>query len=134
MDTEEGDAITKMIIDKTKAKVERRQRRIALRGWDLDTYDVPRPLSIPLPEYQEKGDMPIEQPATAMSSLVIPEYEELDEGCTKREGSVKSQIGSPWSGLESNKLETKVKIPSTSTTAFMQYTTEELDQLDRPHG
>ena len=83
MDMEEGDAITKMIIDKTKAKVERRQRRIALRGWDLDTYDVPRPLSIPLPENQEKGDVPIEQPATAMSSLVIPEYEELDEGILK---------------------------------------------------
>ena len=56
MDMEEGDAITKMIIDKTKAKVERRQRRTASRGWDLDTYDVPRPLSIPLPENQEKGD------------------------------------------------------------------------------
>ena len=69
-----------------------------------------------------------------MSSLVIPEYEELDEGHTKREGSIKSQIGSPWSGLESNKLETKVKIPSTSTTTFMQYTTEELDQLARSCG
>ena len=69
-----------------------------------------------------------------MSSLVIPEYEELDEGHTKREGSIKSQIGSPWSGFKSNRLETKVKIPSTSTTAFMQYTTEELDQLDRPCG
>ena len=55
MDTEEGDAITKMIIDKTKAKVERRHRRIALRGWDLDTHDILRPLSIPLPENQVKG-------------------------------------------------------------------------------
>ena len=69
-----------------------------------------------------------------MSFLVIPEYEELDEGCTKREGIIKSKVGSPWSGFKSNKLETKVKIPSTSTTAFMQYTTEELDQLDRPCG
>ena len=60
MDMEEGDGITKMIIDRTKAKVERRQRRIASRGCDLDTYDIPRPLSIPLPENQEKGDVPIE--------------------------------------------------------------------------
>ena len=32
MDTEEGDAITKMILDKTRAKVERRQRKINSRG------------------------------------------------------------------------------------------------------
>ena len=29
-------------------------------------------------------------------------------------------------------MEGKVKIPSTPTTAFVQYTTEELDQLDQP--
>ena len=50
MDTEEGDAITRMILDKTRAKVERRQRKINSRGWDLDIYGIPRPLSIPLPE------------------------------------------------------------------------------------
>ena len=54
MDTEEGDAITRMILDKTSAKVERRQRKINSRGWDLDIYDIPRPLSIPLPENKER--------------------------------------------------------------------------------
>ena len=54
MDTEEGDAITKMILDKTRAKVERRQRKINSRGWDLDIYDIPRALSIPLPENRER--------------------------------------------------------------------------------
>ena len=68
-----------------------------------------------------------------MSSLVIPEYEKLDEKHIRRKESIKSQIGSLWSGSESDRLETKAKIPSTSNTAFMQYTTEELDQLDRPH-
>ena len=133
MDMEEGDAITKMIIDRTKAKVERRQRRIALRGWDLDAHNIPRPLSIPLPENQEKGDAPFEWLAMAMSSLVISDYEELDERCIRRKESIKSWIGSPWFGSKSDKLETRAKIPSTSTTAFMQCTTEELDQLDRPH-
>ena len=60
MDTGEGDTITKMILDKTKVKEGRRQRRITLRGWDLDIYDVPRPLSIPLPESKEKGEIPTE--------------------------------------------------------------------------
>ena len=38
----------------------------------------------------------------------------------------------PWSILNKDQAEGKVKIPSTQTTAFVQYTTEELDQLDQP--
>ena len=40
----------------------------------------------------------------------------------------------PWSSSENERLETKVRIPPTSTTAFVQYTTEEVDQLDKPCG
>ena len=54
MDTEEGDTITKMILDKTRAKVERRQRKINSKGWDLDINDIPRPLSMPLPVNRER--------------------------------------------------------------------------------
>ena len=38
----------------------------------------------------------------------------------------------PWSILNKDQAEGKIKIPSTPTTAFVQYTTEELDQLDQP--
>ena len=38
----------------------------------------------------------------------------------------------PWSILSIDQAEEKIKIPSTPTTAFVQYTTEELDQLDQP--
>ena len=38
----------------------------------------------------------------------------------------------PQSVLNKDQAEGKVKIPSTPTTAFVQYTTEELDQLDQP--
>ena len=34
--------------------------------------------------------------------------------------------------MNKDQVEGKVKIPSTPTTAFVQYTTEELDQLDQP--
>ena len=37
----------------------------------------------------------------------------------------------PWSILNIDQTEEKIKIPSTPT-AFVQYTTEELDQLDQP--
>ena len=37
MDTEEGDAITKMILDKTKIKARWVQRRSRLiKGWDME--------------------------------------------------------------------------------------------------
>ena len=103
-------------------------------GWDLDIDDIPRPLSIPLPKSREKGNVQADQPTTAMSSLVLPEYKELDDRCIKRWESTKSKMESPWSGSDNDKWVTKVKVPSTPITAFVQYTTEELDQLDKPHG
>ena len=55
MDTEEGDAITKMILDKPKIKTRQMQRRSRLsRGWDMETDDAPRPLSVPLPENEDE--------------------------------------------------------------------------------
>ena len=38
----------------------------------------------------------------------------------------------PWTIINKDQAEGKGKIPSTPTTAFVQYTTEELDQLDQP--
>ena len=54
MDTKEGDAITKMILDKTKIKARQMQRRSRLiKGWDIEPDDAPRPLSVPLPDYKK---------------------------------------------------------------------------------
>ena len=61
MDTKEGDAIMKMILEKTQMRTERRQRRSAsARGWEMGVTDIPRPLSIPLPEQRETGEKPDE--------------------------------------------------------------------------
>ena len=74
----------------------------------------------------------VERPTTAMSSIVFPNYEEInDKFITKRRGSKSKEI-LPWSILDIDQAEEKIKIPSTPTTAFGQYTTEELDQLDQP--
>ena len=85
MDTEEGDAITKMILDKTKTKARQMQRRSRLiKGWDMEPDDAPRPLSVPLPNY-ENEDRAVGRITTAMSSIVFPDYEEInDEFITKR--------------------------------------------------
>ena len=56
MDTEEGDAIAKMILDKTKVKARWVQRRSRLnKGWDMEPDDTLRPLSVPLPESENEN-------------------------------------------------------------------------------
>ena len=86
MDTEEGDAITKMILDKTKTKARWMQRRSRLiRGLDMEPDDAPRPLSVPLPNYENEDRGAVGHLTTAMSSIVFPDYEEInDEFITKR--------------------------------------------------
>ena len=107
------------------------RRSMLIKGWDIEPDDIPRPLSVPLPDY-ENEDRAVGRPTTAMSSIVFPDYEEInDEFITKRQGS-KSKENLPWSILGKDQVEGKIKIPSTPTTAFVQYTTEELDQLDQP--
>ena len=79
MDTEEGDAITKMILDQRKIKARWMQRRSRLiKGWDMGPDDVPWPLSVPLPDYANE-DRVVGRPTTAMSSIVFPDYEEINE-------------------------------------------------------
>ena len=55
MDTEGGDATTKMILDKTKVKARWVQRRSRLiEGWDMEPNDALRPLSVPLPKNENE--------------------------------------------------------------------------------
>ena len=97
----------------------------------MEPDNAPRPLSVPLPK-SENENRAVGQPTTAMSSIVFPDYEEInDEFVTKRQGA-RPKEDLPWSVLNKDQAGGKVKIPSTSTTAFVQYTTEELDQLDQP--
>ena len=65
--------------------MQRRSRLI--KGWDTEPDDVPRPLSVPLPDYANE-DRTVGRLTTAMSSIVFPDYEEInDELITKRPGS-----------------------------------------------
>ena len=85
MDSEEGDAITKMILDKTKIKTRRVQRRSRLiKGWDMEPDNTLRPLSVPLPKSENENRV-VGQATTAMSSIVFPDHEEInDKFVTKR--------------------------------------------------
>ena len=50
--------------------MQRRSRLI--KGWDMDLNDVPRPLSVPLPDYANEDRM-VGRSTTAMSSIVFPQ-------------------------------------------------------------
>ena len=65
--------------------------------------------------------------------MFFPDYEEInDEFITKRRGS-KSKENLPWSILDKDQAEGKIKIHfPLQPLHFVQYTTEELDQLDQP--
>ena len=132
MDTEEGDAITKMILDKTKIKARWVQRRSRLsKGWDMEPDNALRPLSVPLPEY-EKVDRVIGQPTTAMSSIIFLDYEEINDEYIMKRWGARPKENLPWSVSNEGQVGGKVQIPSTPTTAFVQCTTEELDQFNQP--
>ena len=121
-----------MILDKAKVKARWMQRRSRLiKGWDMEPDDALRPLSVPLPESENENRV-VGSPTTTMSSIIFPDCEEInDEFVTKRHGA-RPKEDLPWSVLNKDQAEGRVKIPSTPTTAFIQYTTEELDQLDQP--
>ena len=93
--------------------------------------DAPRPLSVPPPE-SEKESRAAGQPTTAMSSIIFPEYEEINDEFVTKWWSARPKENLPWFVLNEDQVGGKVNIPSTPTTAFVQYTTEELDQLDQP--
>ena len=67
-----------------------------------------------------------------MSSIIFPDYEEINDQFVTKRQSVRPKEDLPWSISNKDQAGRKVKIPSTPTTAFVQYTTEELDQLDQP--
>ena len=62
--------------------MQRRSRLI--KGWDMELDDALRPLSVPLPDY-ENEDRVVGRLITAMSSIIFPDYEEInDEFVMKR--------------------------------------------------
>ena len=67
-----------------------------------------------------------------MSSIIFPGYEEINDKFVTKRQSARPKENLPWSVLNEDQVGGRVKIPSTPTTAFVQYTTEELDQLDQP--
>ena len=119
MDTEEGDAITKMILYKTKVKARWVQRRSRLiKGWNMEPDDALRPLSVPLPESENENKV-VGWPTTAMSSIIFPDYEEINDKLALGGWGARPKEDLLCSVLNKDQTEGKVKIPSTLTTAFI---------------
>ena len=67
-----------------------------------------------------------------MSSIIFLDYEEINDKYVTKIWGARPKENLPWSVLNEGQVGGKVKIPSTPTTAFVQYTTDELDQLNQP--
>ena len=67
-----------------------------------------------------------------MSSIIFPDYEEINDKFVTNRQSARPKENLSWSVLNEDQVGGRLKIPSTPTTAFVQYTTDELDQLDQP--
>ena len=77
----------------------------------MEPDDALRPWSVSLPDC-ENEDRVVGQPTTTMSSIIFPDYEEInDKFLMKRQGS-RPKMNLSWSVLGKDQAEGVVKIPS----------------------
>ena len=124
IDTEEGQEITRFI----KEKAYQRQRALTLQKVKTGgpIYDLPRPLSIPVPEPEDNWSRSFERTTSAQAMTSTPQYEEL--GIMNR-----SLTQTPkYFDQTQETLSTVKKVPlQTGPSAFVSYRQAVLDTLDQ---
>ena len=124
VDTEEGQEITKYIKQKAyQCQQASAQYKLKTGG---PVYDVPRPLSIPVPEPRERQGMSVERPASEQVGVTTPLYEELG-GRARGVTPISKYFDQTQETLDTVK---KAPVPS-SHSAFISYRQAVLDSLDR---
>ena len=124
IDTEEGQEITRFI----KEKAYQRQRALTLQKVKTGgpIYDLPRPLSIPVPEPEDNWSRSFERTTSAQAMASMPQYEEL--GIKNR-----SLTQTPkYFDQTQETFSTVKKVPlQTGPSAFVSYRQAVLDTLDQ---
>ena len=128
MDTEEGIEMTQYI-KKEALQRERRTASVKLQRLRQEEYDIPRPLSIPLPDVQRKESETPEKEEN-LSLRTDRDYEELDRfsrSATQTPRYLNQTIKTDEKSL------TIVKKPNifSKESAFVDYKTAVLDKLDK---
>ena len=124
VDAEEGQEITKYIKQKAyQCQQASAQYRLKTGG---PVYDIPRPLSIPVPEPREKRGMSLERPVSEQVGVSTPFYEELGD-------KIRGVTPTPRyfdQTQETPGMVKKAPVPSEHS-AFVSYRQAVLDSLDR---
>ena len=124
IDTEEGQEITRFI----KEKAYQRQRALTLQKVKAGgpIYDLPRPLSIPVPEPEDNWSRSFERTTSAQTVTSTPQYEEL--GIKNRSLTQTPKYFDQTQEI----LSTVKKVPlQTGPSAFVSYRQAVLDTLDQ---
>ena len=124
IDTEEGQEITRFI----KEKAYQRQRALTLQKVKAGgpIYDLPRPLSIPVPEPEDNWSRSFERTTSAQAVTSTPQYEEL--GIKNRSLTQTPKYFDQTQEI----LSTVKKVPlQTGPSAFVSYRQAVLDTLDQ---
>ena len=124
IDTEEGQEITRFI----KEKAYQRQR--ALTSHRVKTggpiYDLPRPLSIPVPEREENWSQSFERTTSAQAMASMPQYEELHI-----KNRSLTQTPKYFDQTQETLSTVKKVLLQTGPSAFVSYRQAVLDTLDQ---
>ncbi|MCG8626835.1 MAG: hypothetical protein MJE68_33140, partial [Proteobacteria bacterium] len=125
VDTEEGQEITKYIKEKTHQKGQQALSQRNLRS-EGPIYDVPRPMSIPIPDSKRDWSKSFERPASERVRSPESEYEEL--GLKTRSTSQTPRYFNKTQEV----MDTVKKAPMPSgQSAFVNYRDSVLESLDR---
>ena len=127
LDTEEGQEVTAYFMQKALQKEKSQARNRVVKG---NIYDVPRPLSIPVPGTTQELETEVYQNRSSSVGIDHPTYEELSNRQTRIE---KREQNYPVVQDETGKVDQRER-PNFYTregSAFINYKTSVLDELDK---
>ena len=96
-------------------------------------YDFPKPGTIPVPQLEKPREKREPRPQSVLSNFEVPNYEEISMFSGKPSILSRSVPATPQQNKEKEEYGgARPKIPSTNKTAFQDYTSEMMRDLNNP--
>ena len=135
MDTEEAQEFGKEIVAKATQRELKKQEytRYQQRRQQAMEYDFPKPGTIPVPQLEKLREKREARPQSVLSNFEVPNYEEISMYSGKPSMISRSVPTTPQQDKEKEVYGgARPKIPSTTKTAFQDYTSEMMKALNNP--
>ena len=134
-DTEEAQEFGKEIVTKATERELRKQEytRYQQRRQQTVEYDFPKPETIPVPQLEKPRERKETRPQSVLSNFEVPSSEEISMYSGKPSTMSRSVPTTPQQNKEKEVYGgARPKIPSTTVTAFQDYTSEMMRALNNP--